>query len=141
MDISGTFAIKTIILWYALLYLSLPALANAPDVRYNRQGDVFVSETRNTPQEYLRTLAGPNFDMLNKVVWCESGWNPKAKNATSTAGGLFQFLDSTWNAYAPPLWDKFDPYDNIRAGVILYNERGLAPWLSSKKCWKSQGMQ
>lgn len=34
---------------------------------------------------------------MMRVAGCESGYDPKAKNSSSTAGGLFQFLDSTWN--------------------------------------------
>lgn len=33
---------------------------------------------------------------LDALVTHESGWNPTAQNPTSTAYGLFQFLDATW---------------------------------------------
>src|SRR5690606_9261952 len=33
---------------------------------------------------------------LIELVRRESGWNPTAQNPTSTAYGLFQFLNSTW---------------------------------------------
>lgn len=39
---------------------------------------------------------GPEWDALSWIISHESGWNPNAKNPTSTAYGLFQFLDSTW---------------------------------------------
>lgn len=46
----------------------------------------------------------------------ESGLNPAARNPRSTAGGVFQFIDSTWKKYAPG-GDKFDADTNIDAGV------------------------
>lgn len=39
---------------------------------------------------------GPEWDALSTLVSHESGWNPAAQNPSSTAYGLFQFLDSTW---------------------------------------------
>lgn len=36
---------------------------------------------------------------LAKLVRLESGFSPRADNPTSTAFGLYQFLDSTWASY------------------------------------------
>lgn len=36
---------------------------------------------------------------LKCVIAHESGGDPKAENPTSTASGLFQFIDSTWVHY------------------------------------------
>lgn len=33
------------------------------------------------------------------ILECESGGNPKAENPRSSASGLWQFLDSTWDHY------------------------------------------
>lgn len=38
---------------------------------------------------------------LNYVEMRESGYNNTAQNPTSTAYGMFQFLDSTWGSYGP----------------------------------------
>ena len=43
-----------------------------------------------------RGWTGPQWSALDWLVNKESSWNPSAKNPTSTAYGLFQFLDSTW---------------------------------------------
>jgi hypothetical protein len=37
---------------------------------------------------------------LDCVIRHESRGNPKAENPTSTASGLFQFVDGTWRHYA-----------------------------------------
>jgi soluble lytic murein transglycosylase-like protein len=34
--------------------------------------------------------------MLRRKAWCESRFNPLARNVSSAASGLFQFLPSTW---------------------------------------------
>ncbi|MBU5900557.1 transglycosylase SLT domain-containing protein, partial [Vibrio cholerae O1] len=39
---------------------------------------------------------GDQWGDLNWLVNKESSWNPNAQNPTSTAYGLFQFLNGTW---------------------------------------------
>ena len=48
---------------------------------------------------------GAQWNALNWIVNKESSWNPNAQNPTSTAYGLFQFLDGTWGAYGPKTSD------------------------------------
>lgn len=43
-----------------------------------------------------RGWTGGQWSDLDQLVQHESGWNPKAQNPSSTAYGLFQFLNSTW---------------------------------------------
>jgi SLT domain-containing protein len=42
--------------------------------------------------------SGPEWDAADRLIAKESSWNPNAQNPTSTAFGLFQFLDSTWGS-------------------------------------------
>ena len=100
---------------------------------YNEQ---FVYEQVLSPREYLRTLvSGGDFVILDRIIICESGWKPEAKNSHSTASGLFQFLASTWSGWGEG--DVFNPYDNIKGGVRLYQAQGTRPWLASESCWKN----
>jgi muramidase (phage lysozyme) len=46
--------------------------------------------------QLLYGWAGRQWDALNMLLTRESGFNPNAQNPTSTAYGLFQFLDGTW---------------------------------------------
>jgi Transglycosylase SLT domain len=39
---------------------------------------------------------GAEWSALDQLVEHESSWNPSAQNPTSTAYGLFQFLNGTW---------------------------------------------
>lgn len=82
---------------------------------------------------YLESLT-PDYRILERVINCESGWKPEAKNANSTASGLFQFLSSTWAKWGHG--DVLDGFANIEAGVKLYNSEGLEPWKASASCWK-----
>jgi hypothetical protein len=42
------------------------------------------------------SATGVDFGFLMRAAKRESGYNPSAKAQTSSAGGLFQFLDQTW---------------------------------------------
>lgn len=63
---------------------SVPPLGRgaAPEIR-----DAIQSAAKRT---------GISFDFLVKQAEAESGFDPKAKAATSSATGLYQFIDSTW---------------------------------------------
>jgi hypothetical protein len=50
---------------------------------------------------------GSQLAQLNYVMMRESGYNNTAQNPTSTAYGMFQFLDSTWAAYGPKTSDPY----------------------------------
>lgn len=68
---------------------------------------------------------------LVPIANSESGFNPNAKAPSSTAGGLFQFTDGTWDAYLKkygpkhglaPNTSKFDPWANAVIGAELIKE-------------------
>lgn len=54
---------------------------------------------------------------LERTAFIESGFDPAARNAASSAGGLFQFIDSTAKQYG--LSDKFDPMASSNAAAQL----------------------
>lgn len=82
------------------------------------------------------SAAGPNWD---PIVACESGGNPTAQNRTSSASGLYQFIDGTWAAYggrefAPRAKDATPAQQRIVADRAFAAE-GLSPWNASRSCW------
>lgn len=60
-----------------------------------------------------------NFD---KLINKESGWNPNAQNPRSTAYGLAQFLDSTWQN-----GKTSDPYKQIDEAIEYIADRYGSP--------------
>jgi hypothetical protein len=55
--------------------------------------------TRTNPNGVTAALGGvTNYDRVNRSL--ESGNDPRAQNPDSTATGLYQFIDSTWNGIA-----------------------------------------
>lgn len=54
---------------------------------------------------------------LARTAQIESGGNPNAQNPNSSAGGMFQFIDSTAQQYG--LTDKTDPHASARAAAQL----------------------
>ena len=58
---------------------------------------------------------------LANLIQRESSWNPTAQNPTSTAFGLFQFLDSTWGGTGIP--KTSDPGLQTEAGLRYIQAR------------------
>lgn len=65
----------------------------------------------------MEAEAGLPGGYLNKVAMIESGGNPNAQNPNSSAGGLFQQIDS--NAAAYGVEDKFDPVQSTQGAVAF----------------------
>lgn len=63
------------------------------------------------------------------VINNESGGNPRAVNPTSGAGGLFQFLPSTWASLGYSGLPQYAPVsEQYAAFAKLYAEAGTSPW-------------
>ena len=91
---------------------------------------------RSIPELIAHTCKEYNTDStlpLN-IAWCESNFNPSVKNASSTATGIFQFLESTWEENC--VGDVLDPIANIRCGVRLISSGGVGAWQESYSCWR-----
>jgi SLT domain-containing protein len=64
---------------------------------------------------------------VSELVARESGYNSKADNPSSTAAGLFQFLDSTRKNYGGSKVDWSDPYQQTLAGLKYIKGRYGTP--------------
>lgn len=67
-------------------------------------------------------------DLVRANISAESAWNPRATNSKSTAKGLMQILDGTWDSYCVkcgyPAGDysyKYDPEASIMVGAAVLN--------------------
>lgn len=80
--------------------------------------------------------------LLSQIAKCESNNNPKAKNASSTASGRFQFLKSTWDHYGKIYWgdelknkNVFSYEDNTELAWWVFETYGTKDWDASRACW------
>lgn len=70
------------------------------------------------------------------VIQAESGGNPDAQNPTSTASGLYGFLDTTWTSVTglPGPARAYSVATQNAAFLKLYAEDGTAPWAAYDGC-------
>lgn len=78
------------------------------------------------------------YDLAFKIIECESQWNDKAKNPASSAYGLGQFLNQTWD-YIQNKWglelDRNNKGHQLYATIRLLNEEGTKHWQETRECW------
>lgn len=101
------------------------------------------SSGSETPKDAVKRAFQPNnwntgkfWDDTDWIVGKESGWNPKAQNPSSTAYGLFQFLDETWGAYGSVKTD--DPFKQGEAGLKYIQKRYGDP-SKARSFWEANG--
>lgn len=76
---------------------------------------------------------GLSYTKALRVANCESGLRSTAQNSISSAGGIYQFIDSTWEStkirMEEPDLVKYNAYDNIKAGLWLASNDGWRHWV------------
>lgn len=109
-------------------------ISNGKLISINREIEPIENEpiiwTTSTIREYIKEVALEyNVDpslALDLVIF-ESNLDPKAENPKSTAKGLFQHLDGTWEYYCKG--DVFNPKDSIDCGILMLSKpNGLNNW-------------
>ena len=85
----------------------------------------FDAEATAQQMAAQRGWTGAEWAALDWIVGKESGWNPAAQNPTSTAFGLFQFLNSTWSSVGAT--KTSDPTAQIAAGLQYIAQRYGTP--------------
>jgi len=105
----------------------------------NTIGKCFI-RGQNIPY-YPETIVYGSFadkEIVIRIIQCESGGNPNAKNPNSTARGLMQVIKSSEEFCERELGmelDMYDPDDNLLCGECLMANGGLAHWEESRYCW------
>ncbi|MCB0338142.1 MAG: transglycosylase SLT domain-containing protein [Bdellovibrionales bacterium] len=59
---------------------------------------------------------------LVSIARHESGFNPDAASAHSSASGVFQLIDQTAHSLGLEKSQRFNAYDNIAGGILLYKQ-------------------
>jgi len=67
---------------------------------------------------YHAQRSGVDIESALRIAHCESRFNPKAKSSISSASGLYQFINRTWEHYCEG--DRFNAEDNIKCFMKLY---------------------
>jgi hypothetical protein len=92
-----------------------------------------VEQWRPLVERYFRSS---DVNTALRIIACESGGNPLAKNRSSSAAGLWQFLRSTWDRAAgntgSPSYAAGGPYDptwaTINAAWLRARGSGWNQW-------------
>src|SRR5690348_634166 len=77
------------------------------------QNKALASYAARAPEQVLKSIktastrTGVNFAYLLQQASTESSFNPKAKAKTSSASGLYQFIESTWLSMVKKHGDKY----------------------------------
>jgi hypothetical protein len=106
-----------------------------------------VNRGMGSDVEQWRNLVATHFaPELVETALCvmahESGGNPNAKNPISTAAGLFQFLQSTWDQMVPDSvaggsyasGAPYDPEKSVRSAAWLQAAEGWSQWNAYRYC-------
>lgn len=84
---------------------------------------------------YAISLASSTFGVPTSELWavarCETGgtFNPYARNSSSSASGLFQFLDSTWANQGISGFSVYDPVANALGAARIVARQGWRQWV------------
>ena len=112
-------------------------------VHYSQSAVYLIAEKIPLPltdqlKEYLVIHSqGIDRDFAGCIIEAESKWDYKAQNRNSTAYGLAQFIDGTFNSTnrrAGKDWDRESPYHQIEMFVWLLKEDGYRHWITYPLC-------
>jgi hypothetical protein len=79
-------------------------------------------------------------DVRAAVIQCESGGDPQAQNDHSTASGLYQFINGTWQSFGGSTARARDasPAEQHAVADRAYAANGLRDWEASRNCWEQR---
>jgi hypothetical protein len=154
------FLIENIVLLLVIILLCFSTLFNVVKVNYRitdienrvaqetKSVNKILAEQLSIPEKYFEKFVavcdkyGVNSVLMNNIIKCESSWNHEAKNPGSTAKGLCQFLDGTWNWALYKIGidsekvDRFDWKMQLEACAWLIANEDLGHWEETRLCWQ-----
>lgn len=79
------------------------------------------------------------YGLMREIARCESGFNPNARNPTSSASGVFQWIRSSWISYSARAGhggrSVFEVWANVDTAGHAIATGGPGPWAASRGCW------
>ncbi len=88
-----------------------------------------AADEASAQQEVDAFFGGP-YSIPTYIVMCESGGNYHAVNPSSGAGGAYQILPSTWEAYGGQgLPQDASKAEQDRIAALIYADSGSSPWV------------
>ncbi|MGK2956641.1 MAG: transglycosylase family protein [Solirubrobacterales bacterium] len=83
-----------------------------------------------SPEEAVDQQLGGPYSIPTYIVMCESGGNYAALNPSSGAGGAYQIIPSTWEAYGGTgLPNEASKAEQDRIAALIYADSGTSPWV------------
>ena len=80
-------------------------------------------------EQVEQQLGGP-YSIPTYIVMCESGGNYSALNESSGAGGAYQIMPETWEAYGGEgLPNEASKAEQDRIAALIYADSGTSPWV------------
>lgn len=115
--------------------ISCPALHRSSPAPAPRPNRAPRGSYRTVSVSSGRVLTAGDGSFQACVITRESGGNPRAVNAASGAGGLYQFLPSTWQALGHSgLPENASVAEQNQAFAQAYAQDGAQPWAPSDGC-------
>lgn len=106
----------------------------------------YIMTSKASIEDYITARAMANGyrpDLAVAIAKAESGLSVNAKNASSTASGLFQFINGTFMGFcvrkyglANSLEQKNDPFVQIECATKMLAEGGESHWSESEGVWE-----
>ena len=88
-----------------------------------------VSSSSTTPGAGAGYSSGGGYTIPSGIVQCESGGNYSAVNSSSGAGGAYQIMPSTWQAYGGQgLPQNASKAEQDRIAGAIYAHQGPGAW-------------
>ena len=138
--------IMIVMLFLAGLLVGLAISSSKECPKHFNREDVFLT-TYNSPIFIKnQTLASMSEDieivlLAERIIQCESGWRADAKNPSSSAYGLGQVTDGTFNWFQEKYkikLDRHNPKDQMYIVVKLLEDGGYNHWAESSNCWDKE---
>ncbi len=136
--------ITTLFIAGLLVGLAINSGKECPE-HFNREDVLLI--TYNSPIFIKnQTLASMSEDieivlLAERIIQCESSWRADAKNPSSSAYGLGQVIDGTFNWFQEKYkikLDRHNPKDQMYIVVKLLEDGGYNHWAESSNCWDKE---